>query len=82
MDEPDAEIPHPSRQAARAAWAKLIRKVYEVDPLLCPKCGAQMRVIALIEEPTVIERILSWFRLWAPLPASGPAPPRGAQYLP
>ena len=77
MDEPDAEIPHPSRQSARAAWAKLIRKVYEVDPVLCPKCGAQMRVIALVEEPAVIERILSWLGLREPLPASGPAPPEG-----
>ena len=45
---------------------KLIRKVYEVDPLVCPKCGAQMRVIALIEDPAVIERILSWLGLWHP----------------
>lgn len=66
-DEPDAETHSHARQAAKAAWAKLIRKVYEVDPLLCPKCGAQMRVIALIEDPAVIERILSWLRLWHPL---------------
>ena len=50
-------------------------KVYEVDPLLCPKCGAQMRVIALIEGPAVIERILSWLGLWEPPRASGPSPP-------
>jgi hypothetical protein len=74
-DEPDSEIPNPARQAAKAAWAKLIRKVYEVDPLLCPKCGAQMRVIALIEDPAVIERILSWLGLWEPSRASGPSPP-------
>ena len=52
-DEPDPEIPDPARQAAKAAWAKLIRKVYEIDPLLCSKCGAQMRVIPLIEDPAV-----------------------------
>ena len=74
-DEPDAEAHLRARQAAKAAWAKLIRKVYEVDPLLCPKCGVQMRVIALIEEPAVIERILSWLGLWQPLPACGPSPP-------
>ena len=32
---------------ARSAWARLIHKVYEVDPLECPKCGAPMHVIAL-----------------------------------
>jgi hypothetical protein len=82
MDESDADTHHQARQAARAAWAKLIRRVYEVDPLLCPKCGTQMRVIALIEEPAVIERILSWLGLWQPLPASGPSPPEGRPNLP
>lgn len=74
-DEPDAEAHGQARQAAKAAWAKLIRKVYEVDPLLCPECGAQMRVIALIEDPAVIERILSWLGLWEPPQPSGPSPP-------
>jgi hypothetical protein len=31
-------------------WAELIRKVYEVDPLLCPSCGGQMSIIAFIED--------------------------------
>jgi hypothetical protein len=33
---------------ARLSWAKLIRRVYEVDPLLCPFCGAEMRILAFI----------------------------------
>ena len=80
--EPDAAGRGAARQAAKAAWAKLIRKVYEVDPLLCPNCGAQMRVIALIEDPAVIERILSWLGLWQPLPDGGPSPPTGHGSLP
>ena len=52
---------------ARAAWARLIRKVYEVDPLECPRCKGPMRVIALIEDPGVIRRILDYLELWAPL---------------
>ena len=32
---------------AKAAWARLIRKVYEADPLECPKCKGPMRAIAL-----------------------------------
>jgi hypothetical protein len=62
-------------KAVGLRWAKLIRKVYEVDPLVCPECGAQMRVTALIEDPVVIERILSWLGLWDPWPACGPSPP-------
>ncbi len=38
------------------------RLVYEVDPLPCPKCGGQMRVIALIQEPAVIDKILKHLR--------------------
>jgi hypothetical protein len=43
---------------ARAAWARLIRKVYEADPLECPQCKGPMRMIVLIEDPGVIRRIL------------------------
>ncbi len=51
---------------AKAAWARLIRKVYEADPLKCPKCKAPMRVIALIDDPHVVRRILEHLGRWAP----------------
>ncbi|MBI4382354.1 MAG: hypothetical protein HY574_14345 [candidate division NC10 bacterium] len=35
------------------------KHVYEVAPLLCPQCGGTMRIIALIDQPEVIEKILS-----------------------
>ncbi|MCG8346369.1 MAG: transposase [Chloroflexales bacterium] len=44
--------------ARKRAWARLLAKVYEVDPLVCPKCGADMTVIAIIEDPNEIKRIL------------------------
>ena len=75
MDGPGPETESQARRAAKIAWAKMIRKVYEVDPLACPECGAQMRVTALIEDPVVIERILSWLGLWDPWLARGPSPP-------
>ncbi len=30
------------------SWARLIRRVYEVDPLLCSFCGAEMKILAFI----------------------------------
>ncbi len=36
----------------------MIKRVYEVDPLVCPKCGAEMRVVAVILDPPVITKIL------------------------
>ncbi len=35
-------------KAYRKNWAKLIQKIYEVDPLTCPKCQGQMRILSLI----------------------------------
>jgi len=51
-----------SRGEAKGRWAELIRLVYEVDPLKCPRCGREMRVIALIQEPAVIDKILKHLR--------------------
>jgi hypothetical protein len=44
--------------ARKRAWARLLAKVYEVDPMVCPKCGADMKVIAVIEDPEELRRIL------------------------
>ncbi|OPX31673.1 MAG: hypothetical protein B1H09_02300 [Gemmatimonadaceae bacterium 4484_173] len=42
----------------RQKWAALLKKVWDVDALKCPKCGGQMKVISFIEQPPVIKRIL------------------------
>jgi hypothetical protein len=34
--------------------AELIRRVYEVDPLICARCGSEMRVIGFITQPALI----------------------------
>ena len=51
----DEEVPVDSR---KRAWARLLAKVYEVDPMVCPKCGGDMKVIAIIEDPDELRRIL------------------------
>jgi len=59
-------------KAFRRNWARLIQKIYEVDPLLCPKCQGKMRVIGSIEDPSVIRIILEHLGLW--LSRSRPPP--------
>ena len=49
---------NPERRALRRLWAALIRHVYEVDPLTCPRCGEPMRILAFITEPEVVTKIL------------------------
>ena len=80
--EASAEPSSESEDSASAAasrcsqsWAMLIKRVYEVDPLCCPKCGGQMKVVSFIEpaQAEVIEAILKHCGLWQ---ASAPrAPP-------
>ncbi|MFH1096679.1 MAG: transposase, partial [Candidatus Desantisbacteria bacterium] len=43
----------------RLRWANLIKKIYEIDPLICPACGGQMKIISFIQEREVIEKILN-----------------------
>ena len=45
------------------AWAEMIKKVYEVNPLLCPKCHAQMKIIAFITDYSVVDRIINHLKL-------------------
>jgi hypothetical protein len=35
----------------------MIRKVYEVDPMLCPRCGGKMKVVAFITDFAVVDKI-------------------------
>jgi uncharacterized protein YbaR (Trm112 family) len=37
---------------------KLIQKMYEVDPLICPKCRGPMRIISSIEDQELVKTIL------------------------
>ena len=61
----------------RRGWAEMIRKVYEIDPLLCPHCGAEMKVIAFIEDHVVVDRIINHLKLT--FAAEHPPPPQAAQ---
>jgi hypothetical protein len=61
-DGPAEPDPPPSAAAARKRWADLLRRVYEVDPLVCPKCASQMRVVGFITQPDTIKRILDHLR--------------------
>ena len=58
-------------------WAEMIRKVYEVDPLLCSSCGGRMRIISFIEEPKTIDRIIRHLELT--FEAERPPPPQIVQ---
>jgi hypothetical protein len=83
-DEP-SDPPRPDSPwlaARRKSWARLIRRVYEVDPLLC-RCGKRMRVVGFITQPPVILKILHHIgRRFDPLKLPGRSPPMSEDFLP
>lgn len=65
----------PGLRPALKSWARLIRRVYEVDPLLC-SCGQRMRVVGFIAQAPVIRKILSYIgRRFDPMKLPGRSPP-------
>jgi hypothetical protein len=48
----------PAERQAAMRWAKRLKRVFQIDVETCPKCGGSVKVIACIEDPPVIERIL------------------------
>ena len=57
-------------------WAAIIRKVYEVDSMVCPKCGGRMKVVAFLTDFSVVDRIIGHLKLT--FVAERPPPPEVA----
>jgi Zn finger protein HypA/HybF involved in hydrogenase expression len=53
-----------SSNEAKQNWARLIQQIYEVDPLICPKCQGLMKIISIIDDFDIIEQILKHLKLW------------------
>ena len=50
----------------------MIKRVYEVDPLVCPDCGGEMKIIAFIIDLRVVDQILRHLRRTQPERDRGP----------
>ena len=80
-------IPNPPEQAtepacdhaqaqgapARMSWARLLKRVFDIDIEHCPNCGASLKIIAAIEDPPVIVKILAHLGLPTRAPPRAPA---------
>ena len=64
---------HAHSAPARMSWARLLKRVFDIDIEHCPQCGGDLKIIAAIEEPAVIERILTHLGLSAQPPPRAPA---------
>jgi hypothetical protein len=64
-------------------WAELMRRTFGLDVLACPRCGGRMRLVALIEHASAVQRILRHLGLPKEVPEPRPAraPPRRLETL-
>jgi len=58
---------------ARISWARLLKRVFQIDLAHCPNCDGQLKIIAAILEAPVIDRILRHLGLEARAPPRVPA---------
>jgi hypothetical protein len=53
--------------------ARLLKRVFDIDVEHCPNCGGALKIIAAIEDPPVIIKILSHLGLPTRAPPRSPA---------
>ena len=61
------------RRPTRMSWARLLKRVFEIDLEHCPNCGGELKIIAAILDAPVIERILTHLGPQARAPPRAPA---------
>jgi hypothetical protein len=63
-ERPGEEVVHgddqgqPTPRRCSPSWARLIAKVFQVDPLICRRCGGPLKVVAYITDSLAIRQIL------------------------
>jgi len=67
--------PPPPLKLPSKRWRDLILRVWHADPLRCPVCQNPMRVIAIIDDARVVEKVLRHLGAWHDPP---PRPPPSA----
>jgi len=65
----------PPRRRCSPTWARLIAKIYQVDPLVCTRCGRTMQMTAFLTDQLSIRKILDHLGLGTP-PQDKPPPAR------
>lgn len=72
---PDEDIKGGGRRSI--SWARLLKRVFGIDVEICPCCGGRLKIIAVIEDPPEIRKILTHLGL-----SPHPPPRSSARYDP
>lgn len=73
----ECEVTCTHHRPVRLSWARLLKRVFDIDLEHYPNCGGQLKIIGAILEQLVIEKILTHLGLQARAPPRAPA--RGPQ---
>jgi hypothetical protein len=68
-----ANTDKPTSRTQRISWARLLKRVFGIDVLACSKCQGNIKIIAAIEDPNVIKKILTHMGLPSTAPRLHPA---------
>jgi hypothetical protein len=75
--EAEKQISQTTTSRKNYSWSQLLRRVFAIDISICELSGASVRIIAAIEEPKVVEKILNHIGI-----SSRPPPISAARYAP
>ena len=75
----------PTARHAAMTWAQRLKRAFDIDVETCRACGGAIKVIACIEDPALIDKILAHLNekvlsVQAPLLPKSRAPPPAAQF--
>jgi len=77
--------PGEQKKKASRTWAALIKRVFELEPLLCQRCGSAMKIKAFITDAAEVKRLLESLKIppfTKPVPSCGAAPPKDTVFEP
>ena len=58
----------PARAPRRWPWARLCRRVFAIEVLVCPRCAGPRRIVGTVTDPEAVRRLLGALGLAAQLP--------------
>ena len=64
----------PAEKRASMTWAKRLKRVFNIDIETCSECGGDVRIVASIEDPAVVHKILVYLDEKGAISANGLLP--------
>ena len=62
LPEEERSDKSPAERHVAITWAQRLKRVFNIDIETCNECGGAVKVIACIEDPAVIQKILSYLK--------------------